>query len=306
MKKKIVQLPGDYYFQRGTVPAAIRRAGGSTPSHPYDFTGIPHGHGFSELVIITEGTGVQNINGTSYPVSAGDVFVITGKTTHFFEKYDKLKIVNLMFSDRIFRSLEEYLNRIPGYHLIFRFEPELRNIRQFHNSLHLSSRSLAYVTEILRKMESEFESQNPGYEAAVAALLFELTVFLSRSPDSSGADLPISRLAGLFSALEASFQEDWPLKRMAEFTCMSVNTLLRTFRAAEKQTPLQYLTSLRLNAATSLLIHTDRTVSEIAFSCGFHDSNYFAKRFLDKFGITPSAYRRRERDPSGSVPDEEI
>ena len=237
MKKKIIQLPGEYYFQRGTMPAAIRRVGGKTPSHPYNFTGIPHWHDFSELVIVTAGTGVQNINGTSYPVSAGDVSVITGKTTHYFEEYGNLEIANIMFSDRLLRGMKEYLNRIPGYHLIFRFEPELRNVREFHNTLHLSSHSLSYVTGILRKMESEFELMKPGYEAAVAAELFELTVFLSRSLDNRGANQPFTRLAGLFSTLEASFQEDWPLDRMAKYTCMSVNTLLRTFRAAEDLFP---------------------------------------------------------------------
>ena len=206
-----------------------------------------------------------------------------------------------MFSDRIFSGMREYLNRIPGYHLIFHFEPELRNVREFHNTLHLSEHSLSYVTGILRKMESEFELTKPGYEAAVTAFLFELTVFLSRSLDERGANQPFTRLAGLFSALEAAFREDWPLERMAKYTCMSVNTLLRIFRAAAKQTPLQYLTGLRLNASCSLLSRTDAPVSEIAFSCGFNDSNYFAKKFRNMFGTTPSAYRRRERERTGTL-----
>ena len=290
--KTPVKLPGEYYFSRKIIPCAVIPVHGKASSHQHNYTSIPHWHDFSELVIITSGSGRQNINGVSYPVSAGDVFVITGKTTHFFEEYSNLEIVNILFLDHVFQGMREYLNRIPGYHLIFRFEPELRASKEFHNTLHLSANSLSHVTSLIRKMESEFTAAAPGYEADIVSTLFDLVIFLSRSQESRGGDPPVSRLAGLFSTLESSFQEDWPLERMAKFTCMSVNTLLRTFRAATKQTPLNYLTSLRLNAACLMLLNTDRPVSEISYLCGFRDSNYFTKRFQKFYKMTPRAFRR--------------
>ena len=58
-------------------------------------------------------------------------------------------------------------------------------------------------------MNLELERGEPGCEAAVLALLFELIVFLSRSLDDPGSSRhSVTRLAGLFSTLEASFQED--------------------------------------------------------------------------------------------------
>lgn len=292
MRKIPVKLPGEYYFTREFIPVALKRVHGKDLSHPHDYTSIPHWHDFFELVIITSGFGRQNINNISYPVSAGDVFVITGKNSHYFEEYRNLSIANIMFSERIFQGIQEYLNRIPGYHLIFSFEPELRTGREFHNTLHLSTQSLSYVSGIIRKMESEFKRNDTGCAAAVLTCLHELIIFLSRSPDSRGENYAITRLAELFSALEASFHEDWPLERMAKYTGMSVNTLLRTFQIAVKQSPLKYLTSIRLNAAANLLGNTSLAISEIAFSCGFHDSNYFGMVFQKAFKMTPSGFRR--------------
>ncbi len=295
MKKKLIQIPGEYYFKHGFVPVAIRRVRGTVLTHAHDYTGIPHWHDFSELVIVTSGDGVQNINGRSYQVSAGDVFVITGKTAHYFEEYSNLELVNIIFSERIFHGMQEYLNKIPGYHMIFHLEPELRNRKEFHNTLNLTAHSLAYVMGVIRKMQQEFDLMKPGYEAEIISRLLELTVFLSRASDSRGANQPMSRLAGLFTILEGAYQEEWDLERMAKCTSMSINTLLRTFRAAVKQTPMQYLTELRLNEARSLLLQTDQQIGEIAFACGFYDSNYFTKRFHSKYGCTPSEYRSRGR-----------
>ena len=267
-------------------------------SHEHNYTGIPHWHDFSELVIITAGSGKQIINSVAYSVSAGDVFVISGKTTHYFEEYRNLEIVNIIFIEHVFQGMREYLNRIPGYQLIFRFEPELRSGKEFHNTLHLSADSLAHAMNIIRKMETEFTGRNPGYEAVIVTYLFDLIIFLSRCQENGRGNQPVARLAGLFSRLEASFQEDWPLKRMAKYANMSVNTLLRTFQAAAKQTPLDYLTALRLNAADHQLANTDRPVSEIAFGCGFRDSNYFTKRFRKFHRMTPSEFRRlKQRNP---------
>lgn len=295
MRKKPLKLPGEYYFTSEIIPVALKQVHGKDVSHPHDYTSIPHWHDFYELVIITSGFGRQNINNISYSVSAGDVFVITGKNTHYFEEYRNLSIVNIMFSRRVFQGILEYLNRIPGYHLIFSFEPELRTGREFHNTLHLSTQSLSYVSGVIRKMESEFKRNDLGCAAAVLTYLHELIIFLSRSPDSRDKNNSVTRLADLFSTLEASFQEDWPLERMAKHTGMSVNTLLRTFRSATRQTPLKYLTSIRLNAANNLLVNTNLSISEIAFSCGFHDSNYFGMVFQRKFKMTPSKFRRTKQ-----------
>ena len=295
MRKKPVKLPGEYYFSREIIPCAVVPVHGKALSHEHNYTGIPHWHDFSELVIITAGSGRQNINGISYPVSAGDVFVIAGKTTHYFEEYANLEIVNILFLDHVFQGMREYLNRIPGYHLIFRFEPELRTSKEFHNTLHLSADSLSHVMNTIRKMESELSGRSPGYEAAALTCLFDLIIFLSRSRENRSENQPISRLAGLFSTLEASFQEDWTLERMAKYANMSVNTLLRNFQAAAKQTPLNYLNSLRLNAASLMLVNTDRAVSEIAYLCGFRDSNYFTKRFRKFYKMTPSAFRSKNK-----------
>lgn len=297
MKNKTVQLPGDYYFSPSIVPVAIKKIRGGSVTHSHDYTGIPHWHDFTELVIITDGSGVQNINGISYPVSAGDIFVIGGKTEHYFENYSSLEIINIMFDEKIFDSVREYLRRMPGFYMIFCFEPELRTGRKFRNTLHLNQPDLAHIRLSVRKMEHEQEEKTPGFETEIISGLLNLAVFLSRQFNQSQA--PVSRLAGLLGELENSCTADWDLQKMAKFCCMSKNTLLRTFQQAVKESPLQYLTSLRLNMACRLLSSGDLPIQEIACCCGFSDSNYFSKCFKKHFHLTPGEFRRNEKITPG-------
>lgn len=54
----------------------------------------------------------------------------------------------------------------------------------------------------------------------------------------------------------------------------------------------QYITELRIEDAKSLLVNSKLSVTEIAYSVGFTDSNYFSSIFKKAVGLSPLAYRR--------------
>lgn len=76
---------------------------------------------------------------------------------------------------------------------------------------------------------------------------------------------------------------------------VSQEHLTRTFRAETGQTPLQYLTRLRIEHALFLLLNTTDSIEHIAAACGFLNGNYFAKVFRRYLHCSPEEYRKRNR-----------
>lgn len=69
-------------------------------------------------------------------------------------------------------------------------------------------------------------------------------------------------------------------------------TAMRHLLARDIQMPFtQYVAELRMRRAARLLLETERSVNEIASSCGYEDPLYFRKVFKRFYGETPSAYR---------------
>lgn len=68
----------------------------------------------------------------------------------------------------------------------------------------------------------------------------------------------------------------------------------------------EYLTELRLSDAKSLLKYSDLSVTEIAFSIGYTDANYFSNLFKKTFDISPIEYRKSMKQHSQKQQQEVI
>lgn len=95
-------------------------------------------------------------------------------------------------------------------------------------------------------------------------------------------------------------QENYEKKITLEILCKqfycSKATLTHSFKKTYGETISHFMTLTRLEKAEKLLAVSDMKIGEIATRCGFADQNYFCKVFIKVFGITPNAYRKKNRE----------
>jgi AraC family transcriptional regulator len=82
---------------------------------------------------------------------------------------------------------------------------------------------------------------------------------------------------------------------LASVAIMSKYHFLRTFRHIVGMTPYQFVLNVRMRRAAVRSARSFEPVSTIAFETGFGDLSTFNGRFRDVFGMSPTAYRNRER-----------
>lgn len=80
----------------------------------------------------------------------------------------------------------------------------------------------------------------------------------------------------------------------AHFNC-SRTYLSTAFNKHFGQSIRHYITALRIEDAKQLLKHSALNITEIAYSTGFTDANYFSNIFKKQTGQTPSEYKNRHR-----------
>nr|GID87190.1 hypothetical protein Ade03nite_61140 [Actinoplanes derwentensis] len=93
--------------------------------------------------------------------------------------------------------------------------------------------------------------------------------------------------------MEAAPDRPWTLNDLAAEPHLARGHLFRLCKAVTGLPPITYLLRLRVELATSLLLYTDQSVSQIGESVGWPDANYFARRFKAHYRLSASTYRTR-------------
>lgn len=87
------------------------------------------------------------------------------------------------------------------------------------------------------------------------------------------------------------------IKVLASEIGMSHSTLYSRIKSISGQSATSFVRFIRLRKAAQLLITTDTTISETAFSVGINDIRYFREHFQKLFGMKPSEYVKKFRKP---------
>lgn len=86
---------------------------------------------------------------------------------------------------------------------------------------------------------------------------------------------------------------DINIEDMASAAAVSKSGLNRKMKSILGITPAEFLRETRLQRAATLLITTNKPISDIAIECGFTDQSYFGKCFKARHGASPSEFRKQ-------------
>jgi transcriptional regulator GlxA family with amidase domain len=91
--------------------------------------------------------------------------------------------------------------------------------------------------------------------------------------------------------MEQHIASPLPFTELARRVDTSVRQLERLFIAETGKSPNVYGRQMRVRMAAWMLTASDRTVADIAMSCGFSDASHLGREFRKEFDESPSAYR---------------
>ena len=91
--------------------------------------------------------------------------------------------------------------------------------------------------------------------------------------------------------INTHFRNNITLNDLSTLVHINKSYLIRIFKRQTGLSPMEYLNDYRLGYAEHLLLNTNMSISEIAFSCGYNSPSYFSAQFKRKFSVTPKAYR---------------
>lgn len=253
-----------------------------------------HSHSFEELVIILAGHATHQVGRESYRIGAGDVFVLLAGMSHAYPEVDGLSLINVLYDPARLRVPLADLGTLPGYHSLFRVEPNLRRNQHYRNRLKLTIPELGRLASMVAELDHEIRQHPPGYRFMATMHFMEIVGFLSRcySRIPSREVRTVTEISELLSYMEQHYTEPLTIDDLLKVAHMSQSSLFRTFRQVMGRSPVDYLIHLRIGKAAQLLQSSTLRIREISDAVGFADSNYFTRQFRAITGVSPREYRR--------------
>ncbi|HYP71237.1 MAG TPA: helix-turn-helix domain-containing protein, partial [Variovorax sp.] len=89
--------------------------------------------------------------------------------------------------------------------------------------------------------------------------------------------------------------EDMSLQEAAAAAMLSPNYLANLLKKQTDRTFTELVTERRIEQAKELLLVSGATIGAVAAQCGFRDADYFSRRFRQQVGLTPRAFRDKNR-----------
>lgn len=263
-----------------------------TLSAPYRL----HTHDYTELTIVSRGSARQTLNGQELISKPGDVFILKPHVIHGFPEVRDFEHYVFSYKPGMLDMVGADLRRAVSYQQLFALGHQQAN-RDYDAMFSLSLSALGGVVKLIESMLKELKHRPTGYNSVVQSRFVELIAVLCREYEQQSErrqpPLDVERAATLASTLENNYQNPAPMSGVAEHMGISERQLRRIFRNQYGMSPMEYLMQVRINQAAGLLRNTGRTMADIAYLCGFYDSNYFSHQFKKTTGVTPRAWRKQ-------------
>jgi AraC family transcriptional regulator len=113
--------------------------------------------------------------------------------------------------------------------------------------------------------------------------------------------VPYSEVDQVIAYIHRHLLDPMPLDRLAKHISYSPSHFTRLFKERTGLSPLYYVSSLRLEKAKDLLLHTRLSVRDIGLEVGQQSLGTFTTRFTQRVGLSPAEFRQSTRNADADI-----
>jgi AraC-like DNA-binding protein len=162
----------------------------------------------------------------------------------------------------------------------------------------LSTGVIPEYKRLFRQIIQELQLAKPMYEDVLVALTRQLLALAARNLNRDGhvSGAMQQEMDDAIQYFNKHFAQSISVEEYAKNLHISTAWFIHSFKEHTGMTPMQYILSLRVSNAQTLLETTNYTITEIAAIVGYDNPLYFSRIFKKQLGVSPQQYRsQREK-----------
>jgi AraC-like DNA-binding protein len=228
---------------------------------------------FNRLYCLLDGSGLIEGKNGLVKLEPGFIYLIPGQYQFLYDCPKSMRLLWIHFQ----------LEFLPGLDVFQRYTPI-----PFYPASHTEIEDFKFMT-------SQLKNPSPANFMEVRYILLRLLQkfmpadWKTIQPDPEN----VERLKPVLELLNSRYNRPFDLKRTARAVNMHPAYMSELFRQTFGLSPSRYVMELRIRRAQTLLLTSDRRISDIAVECGFDDPLYFSRAFRKRCKFSPREFRQR-------------
>ena len=256
-----------------------------------------HTHDYIELAYVVEGEFCQKISGKNITFSKGELCLIDKNCLH--QDYLMSQSATILFLGIANDMFSEIMNEnITTQKIISFLQSALLKQKDLQQYIHFKPMEDAEgeLEECLRLLLKELYNNDIGSHYICKGLLLRIFRIISTKYEFSLSREQKKTMNWiLFEEISAYIKQHYAsvtIQELANQFHFQEDYFNRLIKNKTGLTYSAYVQQIRLDRAEHLLISSDKSVDEIALDAGYHNKGYFYKIFKERYGMTPSKYRK--------------
>lgn len=260
--------------------------------HPAYSMHSAHSHNYFELYYLVHGECNFFLYDNVYRMTSGSMVFIPADTLH------KTTYLESTEHERIYIEFSlDYISDIISAIGQQRFEQAL-----YSNFFTVPTRYISHVDHIFSQLMKEKYNGDIYSSCYIKSEFQQLIILLLRRfdnaldptirPDFQRVQILDESIQTAMNYICHNFSKSITLNDVAAQLHLNPSYFSKKFKTLNGFGFKEYLNTVRINHSEKLLLETDLSITEIAFECGYQNSNYYGDAFKHLNGISPTQFRK--------------
>ncbi len=224
------------------------------------------------FIYTTNGQAKLCYNNKEYIVNKGDLIFLDCRKLHSYSTYSNYWDFKYLHTNTT-KLIEPYYNEITrnGENVVFKYQ--------------------SFEKECYSKIRKCIIADS-DFSASTASI--NVMILLQNLLSISHSQIP-TNISKTAQYIKDNFQSEIKIEDLADMARLSKYHYIRKFSSCYGTTPHDFIVFCRINEAKNLLVTTDDSVENIAYSVGYFSISAFTLSFKKNTGISPSDYKKTMR-----------
>ncbi len=249
---------------------------------------VEHWHDYFEIFLILDGSVTHIVNGITQHLDESTlVFIRPGDIHKYICKNDTVRFLNLAISKNTMYRLINYLGST--------FDKDKMLGTTVPPLVKVSDKFKKKMLKNFQKVNTIDSDDVKVIKLFMRAYLTEIIVscFLETEEHAESEDNIPEWLSDACKQMYIKDNFVVGNKRMVELSGKSREYLSRSLKKYLNTSLSEFIHNVRLEYASNLLVNSNLNINDICEDCGFDNLSYFYRKFSSRYGVSPSAYRKK-------------